>query len=250
MEQNRKENQMIRRQVSKAWFLTSKEFAVLAHARGFKSLFGFDFENLSGMKREEMYEVLYKMAAKGILKSDGTSFGVEEPYRSLMDHIASAAWAVLVYSADEERPDLCCYEEKNHYIVTEISMVQRGSLKVYRIEKENMLAFLEEGDYLPMEQEDECRNLLEENMQQDLFEPVAKVLEKDGMKCAIEVYDLRLKQESHPLIKQIRILEEGLFPVIWVQTRQKSRKFTYERKILAEEIRLKTGEELADHDIS
>lgn len=256
MEQNKKTGQEqndkkmeVRQQIAEGWFLTSKEFAVLAHARGIKNLFGFDFGNLSEMKKDEMYEVLYKMAAKGMLQSDGISFRVEEPYRGLVDQIAAATQAVLIYPQDQEHPDLCCYEAEDCYIVTEISMVRRNSLKLYVLKKESMLAFLEEEKYLPKEEEEGDKSLLEER-EQEPFIPAREWLKQDGMKCLIEIYDLRLKQRTSPLNKQIRILEEALFPVIWVQTKKGSRKLSYERQIIAQEIKHITGEELGDHDIS
>ena len=249
LEEGISEDRTVRQQIAEAWFLTSKELAVLAHARGRKELFGFDFENLSGIKKEEMYEVLYKMAAKGMLKSDGISFRVEEPYRTLIDGIVKATQAVLVYPKDKEHPDLCCYEGEDDYIVTEISMVQKNSLKIYSVKKESMVVFLEEEGYLPVEKEEEYKTLLEEKKQKVPFTPARECLMEDGMKCVIEVYDLRLRQ-THPLVKLVRILEEALFSFIIIHTQKESRKFSYDRQIIAEEIRHITGEELGDHDIS
>ncbi|BCN29968.1 hypothetical protein [Anaeromicropila herbilytica] len=127
--------------------LSYRELAILLVSKGIDKIYGFPLEQITIDSDEKLIQTLHHMVKRKILTSDGEAFQINEPYETIINVLKEAKDIVVITPKTEELPMRCCYLGKK-ILVSEISIIQKDTMKLCFIERDKFIDFLEEG-YLP-----------------------------------------------------------------------------------------------------
>jgi hypothetical protein len=188
------------------------ELAILLVGKGINKIYGFPLDRVQIDSNEKMLQTLHKMVKRNIITSDGEAFHMNEPYEEMIGLLKEAKDVLIITPKTEELPMKCCYLGEK-ILICEISIIQKDTMKLCLIRKEDFIDFLDEG-YLP-KQLDKDNEWIEpfEDMENDLDDAKrllsldgSKLTEKDEVYFVLEKINIENKECSNRLI----ILEKPL----------------------------------------
>lgn len=232
--------------MSKKYCFTEQEFYVLAGCLGIRQLYGFKPGELICAGEKELYQLLFKMSAKGFLETAADCFLVIEGVRELFDCLKQAENVITILAVDKTFPVKCIYSGEKTLLV-EAGGIQGKYFKCAC----GSLSEIWEGIC-------EDNVLLEQNIADDLLydaEPVEiRELEDDGLvrmetflaedkeigkREKLQEYGVHAiweKRNADDALaeKRMYLIQRPLYDVILIQETEGVKMFRYSKRLLME----------------
>lgn len=134
-------------EVYEAYLLSLEEFSILLRASGCRSFYGFPIGE-SSLSRKELLLKLHQMVKKGLLKSDGEHFLMEQNLASCIRTITDAEKMLLIEVHNPPLPVYCCYPGRQ-ILICEWMSRRDGYIKLKRTDGNKFYGILVEEGYFP-----------------------------------------------------------------------------------------------------
>lgn len=235
--------------MSKKYCFTEQEFYLIAGCLGIRKLYGFKPGTAQQIEEKELYQLIFKMSAKGFLEAEAEAdaFLATAEVRELFDCLKKAGNVVTLRAVDQSFPEKCIYPG------SKILLIETGGIQ---------------GKYFkcacgtPLEiWEDICEDnvLLEQNIADDMLYDATPIEDGTAQDDGLAQLEMFLAQnpldggayeklqeygvhavweergmDDAPIKKRMYLIQRPLYDVIITQGAEGVKTFRYSERLLGE----------------
>lgn len=221
----------MRKILGEVYTLSYRELEILADLSGKDSLFGFQIEDVETIEKEEVIQLIYQMAKKGILIIEKDRVQINPSYQIWVRNMYDAKYIMVITSTDKTLPQKCCYIGKN-ILVSEVMKTRKNRIRMESFTMPLFWEMLISEGYLP-EVLTEDQKLLDDLEQENLekLENYHNLMDKEvediqaqyNAMTIFEIFDMKQNER----LAVIEIVEDGYLYQVQVETLKKKKKFFY-----------------------
>ena len=115
--------------IDKAYYLHEEELAILLSLYGQQELYGYSLYSIDILKREDVYQALYKMKNKDILYISGEAMYAMEPWESIIRQMIMARRLIVCADANKMHEELFLYIS-DRTVAVHTQGMNRGMLRI------------------------------------------------------------------------------------------------------------------------